>query len=52
MMNKGIVGEKWCLCDTGVVRLPRGEKFISFMKIKRIPYVISNKAIYKLVKIK
>ena len=48
-MKKQLVGhDDWILKDTKVVRLPRGETFVSFMKIKRRLYVLSNKAIYKL----
>jgi len=41
--------DNWAIKDTGVIRLPRGEKFVSFMKIKRKLFVLSNKAIYEIV---
>lgn len=37
----------WTMQDTGVIRLPRNEHFVSFMKIKRKMYILSNKAIYQ-----
>lgn len=40
--------DKFELNDTGVIRLPHGEDFVSFMKIKRKLYVLSNKAIYQI----
>ena len=46
MKPKGL--NNWVLTDTGVIHLPRGEKFVSFMKIKRKLFVLSNKAIYQL----
>jgi len=39
----------WDLKDTGVIRLPRGERFVSYIKIKKRMYVLSNKAMYEII---
>lgn len=39
---------KWELKDTGTIRLPKNESFVSFIKIKDKLLIISNKAIYQL----
>jgi len=47
--RKLLVGlDDWVMKDTGLIRMPRGEKFVSFIKFKRKLIVLSNKAIYQL----
>lgn len=48
--KKSLVGlDDWVLKDTGVIKLPRGENFVSFIKARRRLLVLTNKAVYKLI---